>query len=156
MRKQLEDSMSTAATADAWAQLSLLASAVDSELDRWLGDAFRVSATELRALELLSRASDKELRVNELAQRIGLNASSVTRLVNRLEAKGLARRDLCADDGRGVYAVIDEAGERLLADARPAADAHLASVLSQLAARFPQLDAGATKRALSEVGDRIG
>ena len=148
--------MSTAATADAWAQLSLLASAVDSELDRWLGDAFRVSATELRALELLSRASDKELRVNELAQRIGLNASSVTRLVNRLEAKGLARRDLCADDGRGVYAVIGEAGERLLSDARPAADAHLASVLGQLAARFPQLDTGVTKRALSEVGDRIG
>ncbi|MET9022154.1 MarR family transcriptional regulator [Actinopolymorpha sp. NPDC004070] len=33
-----------------------------------------------------------ELRVSELAQRVGLNQSSETRLVSRLEAKNLVRR----------------------------------------------------------------
>ncbi|WP_190246475.1 MarR family winged helix-turn-helix transcriptional regulator, partial [Brevibacterium casei] len=95
----------------AWSRVAAFASAVDASLDKWLGDNCRLGLTEYRALTLLSQESSKELRITVLAQRVGLTSTSTTRLVSRLESKGHARRDVCQDDGRGVYAVIDEPGE---------------------------------------------
>ncbi len=131
--------------------MAVFASAVDANLDKWLSDAHRLGLTEYRALNFLSQASDKELRVAALAQRIGLNASSTTRLVSRLEAKGLARRDVCADDGRGVYAVIDEPGETLLREVRDPYEARVNDLLSRPAAHFPDLDPHLIATALAEV-----
>lgn len=113
---------------------------MDASLDRWLSDAYRVGLTEFRALTLVSRASDKELRVNGLAQQLGLSQSSVTRLVSRLEAKGYVRRDVCADDGRGVYAVITEQGEGLVKEGRAPYEARIADLLSKPSTHFPDLD----------------
>lgn len=60
---------------------------------------------------------DKErtgrLRLNVLGQRILLSKYNVTRLVKRLEAAGLLRREICKMDSRGVYAVITTAGRKL-------------------------------------------
>ena len=152
MRKQLLDSSTnTADVSLAWSKLTLLVSAVETSLDKWLGDTYRVGLTEFRALVLLSQASDKELRVNDLAQRVGLNPSSATRLVHRLEAKGLARRDVCADDGRGVYAVIDTAGDAALHDMKSAYEARLQELLGNLDAHFPSLATGSTANALTQV-----
>lgn len=139
----------------AWSRLAVFASAVDASLDRWLADTYRLGLTEFRALTLLSRAADKELRVNDLAQRIGLNPSSTTRLVSRLEAKRLARRDVCEDDGRGVYAVIDEPGEALLREVRDPFAARVRELLSDLGAHFPHLDAHLIARTLTEVSTLI-
>jgi DNA-binding MarR family transcriptional regulator len=138
-----------------WSRLALLASALDSSLDKWLADTYRIGLTELRALGFLSQASDKELRVNDLAQKIGLNPSSTTRLVSRLEGKGYARRDLCADDGRGVYAVIDGRGEELLRTVRDPYESRLQLLLGDLGTHLPHLDSKATVNALSAVGGVI-
>ncbi len=62
-----------------------------------------IGLSEYRALCRLSRADDGELRMQELADLIGLNQSSVSRLVARLESAGLTRRDMCPKDRRGVY-----------------------------------------------------
>lgn len=56
--------------------------------------------------------------MQELADRIGLGQSSVTRLVGRLESAGYAYKDTCDDDKRGVYAVITDAGRKHYQDAR--------------------------------------
>ncbi len=138
-----------------WSQVAAFVSAVDASLDRWLASVYRLGLTEYRALALISQASDKELRVNDLAQRVGLSPSSTTRLVSRLEAKGLARRDVCADDGRGVYAVIEEPGEALLREARDPYEARIAELLGQAAAHFPQLDAARAAAALARVAALI-
>ncbi|MEO3796016.1 MarR family transcriptional regulator [Nonomuraea sp. B10E15] len=140
----------------AWSQVAVFASAVDASLDKWLADTYRLGLTEFRALTFLSQASDKELRVNDLAQRVGLNPSSTTRLVSRLEAKGLARRDVCPDDGRGVYAVIDERAETLLAEVRDSYEARVQELLSKPAIHFPHLDARLVAGALAEVGALVG
>jgi DNA-binding MarR family transcriptional regulator len=100
----------------------------------------------------LSQAADKELRVSELAQRVGLNQSSATRLVSRLEAKELVRRDTCPDDRRGVYAVITEQGEALLSDLRTPYEERVRELLSKAGAHFPDLDIPRLAGALSEVG----
>lgn len=49
--------------------------------------------------------------MQELAKNLGLNQSSVTRLVERLEKAGYTIRDLCPKDKRGVYSVITEQGK---------------------------------------------
>lgn len=132
----------------AWSQVAAFASAVDADLDKWLSGEHRVGLTEFRALTFLDRAVDKELRVNELAQRLGLNQSSATRLVSRLESKGFARRDVCENDGRGVYAVIGERGEALLREVRGPYEARIRESLADVSVRFPHLDAGQLGRAL--------
>lgn len=135
----------------AWSKVAAFASAVDAALDKWLAEAYRVGLTEFRALTYISQTSEKELRVNDLAQRVGLNQSSATRLVSRLESKGYARRDVCMDDGRGVYAVITEEGEALLREVREPYEAKVRELLEKSQAHFPQLDVRQLGHALSEI-----
>ncbi|MDO3703401.1 MarR family transcriptional regulator [Micromonospora sp. C28SCA-DRY-2] len=128
---------------------------MDASLGKWLMDAYSIGLTEYRALEHLAQAADKELRVNDLAQRVGLNQSSVTRLVSRLEAKDLARRDLCPDDRRGVYAVITEQGETLVRQVRDSYEERVHELLGAVAAHYPQLDASQVGRALAGIGNLV-
>ena len=145
----------TSDLSSAWPQVAVFASAVDASLGKWLLDAYRVGLTEYRALAHLTQAPDKELRVNDLAQRVGLNQSSVTRLVSRLEAKSLTRRDICPDDGRGVYAVITEQGEDLIREVRGPYEERVRELLGDVAAHYPQLEARQLSRALSDIGNLV-
>lgn len=95
---------------DSWATVVATVSQIETSLNLWLSQSHGLGLTDYRALTLLSEAPDRELRISELATRIGLNQSSTTRLVGRLELKGLVTRDTCPEDGRGVYAVITETG----------------------------------------------
>ena len=58
----------------------------------------------------LHRAEDRRLRMNELAQEVVLSRTGLVRLVDRIEAAGLLRREPVAEDGRGSYAVITKEG----------------------------------------------
>ncbi|MEJ6549689.1 MarR family transcriptional regulator [Corynebacterium sp. USCH3] len=142
---------SSEAATVAWSTVAAFASAVDADLDKWLAARYRVGLTELRALTFLRDVSAKELRVSELAQRLGLSQSSTTRLVSRLEAKGFAYRDVCEDDGRGVYAVLGEGGEGLLREVREPFEERVRDVLGDVSAHFPHLSAGALDGALEDV-----
>ena len=62
----------------------------------------------------LRRAAEGRLRHNEIGGKILLSKSNVTRVVDRLEAKGLARREECLDDRRGAFVIITEDGQALL------------------------------------------
>ncbi|WP_228813303.1 MarR family winged helix-turn-helix transcriptional regulator [Nocardia otitidiscaviarum] len=135
----------------AWSKVAALTSAVDANLDRWLADSYRVGLTEFRALSLVSQSPEKELRVNDLAQAVGLNQSSATRLVTRLESKGYVRRDLCADDKRGVYAVITEDGEALVRRARSPYEDRITELLTAAPAHFPGVDIRQLGAALREI-----
>jgi DNA-binding MarR family transcriptional regulator len=71
----------------------------------------------------------------ELADSVLLSRSGVTRLVDRLEREGLIVRDNCASDGRGLYAVLTDEGEAMLAKARPT---HLAGVRERFLRHFSE------------------
>ena len=58
----------------------------------------------------LEKAPDQRLRMHQLAERIVLSRSHLTRLADRLEAAGLLRREPCPDDRRGSFCVITQAG----------------------------------------------
>jgi DNA-binding MarR family transcriptional regulator len=54
------------------------------------------------------------LRIHELADAVILSRSGLSRLLDRLEAAGLLRREPCKDDRRGAYAAITPAGGEML------------------------------------------
>lgn len=68
----------------------------------------------------LSEAEDQRLRMQELASRVLLSKSGLTRLIDRMEARGLVRRESSTTDARGVNAVLTEPGLRALEEAVPA------------------------------------
>jgi DNA-binding MarR family transcriptional regulator len=61
----------------------------------------------------LDFAENNRLRMFELGERIVLSRSNLTRLCDRLERQGLIRRDDCAEDLRGLYAVLTPKGRDL-------------------------------------------
>jgi DNA-binding MarR family transcriptional regulator len=73
----------------------------------------------------LAGAPDRALRMTDLAERVGLSPSGLTRLVDRLVAKGLVRRAPDPNDGRVALASLTDAGLRQL---RSAARTHLRGI----------------------------
>lgn len=78
--------------------------------------------------------------MRDLAERMGLKESSVTRLVARLEQDGLTKRTSKGRDQRGVYASITDAGYQRYEQATPTYRAALGTELDS-ATRNPYLAA---------------
>src|ERR1700716_382854 len=95
--------------------------ALDADLLREQG----MSMSEYAALMFLSEAPARRLRMGDLALASALSLSGMSRVVDRLEARGLVRRERCSSDARGWEAVLTNAGLDLLERAWPT---HLASV----------------------------
>ncbi|MBN8949880.1 MarR family transcriptional regulator [Rhizobium sp. 60-20] len=103
---------------DLWLKLMQAVANIETELGKVLQTGHGLGLSEYRALEVLARSSDSELRMQELAAHLSLNQSSVSRLVERLERGGLTIRDLCPDDKRGVYTVLTDKGRARLESAQ--------------------------------------
>ena len=121
-----------------WRTLAALHGIIETELERALGASVGLSVVEYTVLDALSRQDGWHMRMQQLARATALSASATTRLVNRLEDRGLLTRVLCADDRRGIYTELTESGIRLLDEARPAHDATLERTLAD-AQRVPEL-----------------
>ncbi len=67
----------------------------------------------------LSESPDSRLRMTELADRVLLSRSGLTRLADRLEREGLITRQPCPNDARGTLAVLTDAGLERLTQAWP-------------------------------------
>jgi DNA-binding MarR family transcriptional regulator len=67
----------------------------------------------------LSEAPERRLRMTELADRVLLSRSGLTRLADRLERDGLIFRQACPSDARGTLAVLTDAGLARLEAAWP-------------------------------------
>ncbi len=75
------------------------------------GPAFKgLAINEYDVLFTLSRCPSGWLRQNELNDHVLLSQSSLSRLVERLEKRGLVERMPAPDDGRGVLVRLTEAG----------------------------------------------
>jgi DNA-binding MarR family transcriptional regulator len=59
----------------------------------------------------LERADDQRARMSELADKVVLSRSNLTRLVDRLEDAKLVARERSEEDRRGAYAVLTEKGK---------------------------------------------
>lgn len=102
-------------------------------LDLELREAHDLSLAAYDVLLRLARAPDRTLRMHELAERVMLSRSGVTRTVDRLVSKGLVLRLPDAEDGRGTHARLTERGRREL---RRAARTHLRGIREHFLSRM--------------------
>ncbi|TLM73076.1 MarR family winged helix-turn-helix transcriptional regulator [Pseudarthrobacter sp. NamB4] len=114
-----------------WRTLAALHGLIESELERSLGADAGLSVVEYTVLDALDRQDGWHMRMQQLARATALSPSATTRLVNRLEARGLLNRVLCADDRRGIYTELTPSGRTLYERARPIHDQTLERVLNE-------------------------
>lgn len=129
------------ALADSWCALSVLHGRIEARIERALQTGHDLSVREFSLLDVLSRQHDGEgghLQMKQVADAVVLSQSATTRLVTRLEERGLLSRYLCPTDRRGIYTDVSPDGLALLEAARPTNAAALREALD-LAAADPQL-----------------
>jgi DNA-binding MarR family transcriptional regulator len=82
----------------------------------------------------LTRSPGRKLRMSDLAAQTALSTSGITRIVDRLEHRGLIARQDCPGDRRSSLAALTDAGRKLLTAHLPgllaAIDAALVDLLS--------------------------
>jgi len=81
----------------------------------------------------LARAPEHALRMTELAERVMLSPSGLTRLVDQLSDQGLVRRERVQQDARGVLAQLTDHGRQVL---RRAAKTHLRGIREHFTGRL--------------------
>jgi DNA-binding MarR family transcriptional regulator len=99
----------------AWAALS-------RRLDSALGAHHGISFADYQLLLHLQRASGGRLRRVDLAEKLGLTASGVTRSLLPLEKIGLVDRQSDPRDARVGYAIITATGSELVTNATTVVD----------------------------------
>ncbi|MGW7049215.1 MarR family winged helix-turn-helix transcriptional regulator [Streptomyces avermitilis] len=129
------------ALAQGWCALSLLHGRIESHIEHALQAKHDLSVREYSLLDVLSRQHNGEgghLQMKQVADAVVLSQSATTRLVTRLEDRGLLERYLCPTDRRGIYTNVTTAGLKLVGEARPTNDAALREALDAASAR-PEL-----------------
>ena len=112
-----------------WRDLAACYSSVRGALDRELDERHGLGLSEFEALDRLAEAPEGKQRMQELGEAMYLSQSALSRVVARLEREGLVCRDMCAEDRRGVYVRLTDAGQQRHAAARPTQLAVLAQQL---------------------------
>jgi DNA-binding MarR family transcriptional regulator len=98
----------------------------------------------------LAWAPDRRLRRVDLADKILLTASGITRLLDGLERSGFVERAACDTDRRVVYAVLTDRGHAKL---REAAATHVEQIETLFAQRFEASELEALVTLLGRLGD---
>ena len=102
-----------------WAAFLRAHARVVRELEQELEAEHRLALTDYDVLVQLAATEDRRLRMSELADRLILSRSGVTRLVDRLVAEGMVERVSCETDRRGQWAALTDAGLGRLRTATP-------------------------------------
>jgi DNA-binding MarR family transcriptional regulator len=115
----------TSSEQQVWRRLLSVDCRVRDRLDRELRAGAGLTLGEYEVLVHLSEAPAEALRMSELAERLLLSRSGLTRRIDGLVRAGLVARRPCDDDGRGALAALTPAG---LARLERAAPIHVAGV----------------------------
>lgn len=126
--------------AQGWCSLSVLHERIHARMERALEEAHRLSVREYSVLRVLDtqEPGGSHLHLKHVAHAVVLSQSATTRLVMRLEERGLLSRAVCDVDRRGIYTNVTSTGRALLEAARPTADQALRKALDD-ARLDPQL-----------------
>jgi DNA-binding MarR family transcriptional regulator len=86
--------------------------------------------------------------MNQLASRILLSKSGLTRLIDRMEAEGLVERASSPNDRRGSFAVLTPRGEQVFREAAPI---HLDGIHKHFASHLTATEAKTLARAFEKI-----
>ena len=107
----------------AWHNLLQVSRRVLRELDLRLDREHRIGVNEFDVLITLDNADSRRLRMTDLATAVMFSSGGLTRLVGRLESRGLVQRTPDPGDARSFHAALTELGSERLAEARATHDA---------------------------------
>lgn len=146
-----------------WRLLLRVHARLIARLDDDLERAHGIGLADYDVLVQLSEVPDGSLRMAELAGRLQLSPSGLTRRIDSMVRRGLVAREPCDSDGRGSFAVLTSDG---LAMVKEAAPTHVAGVrrylfdtlerrsLARLADGLVKVDAGLNEPDTAPVGPR--
>jgi DNA-binding MarR family transcriptional regulator len=132
----------------AWRAFLYAYSKVVPKLDQELGSAHGLSLNQYEVLVWLAGAGEHGLRMSDLASRVVLSPSGVTRAVDQLEHRGFVARCVFEGDKRGYVATLTPEGRDLL---RRATDDHLKGVREHFLRHLSRTELEHLAAALEEV-----
>ncbi len=91
-----------------------------------------ISLTEYLVLRQLSQAPKQQMRRVDLADRIGLSASGITRLLNPMQKIGLVAKEVAPRDARVSLVSLTQAGQTIFSESSLSFDASADQLLSGL------------------------
>ena len=140
---------------ETWVQWLRAHSAVTRDLNADLVSEHGLTINDYEVLLHLAKAPDGVVKPVDLASRVLLTPSGITRLLAGLERAGFVTRKECAADKRVSYAQLTEEGRDKL---RAASGTHLAGVAARFTGRFTcdELETLSTLLARLPGGERAG
>lgn len=135
---------------EAWATFLRAHARVTRLLERELHDEKRMGLADYDVLIQLANTDARRLRMGELADRLLLSRSGITRLVDRLEREGFVERATCESDRRGQWAQLTDRGYTRLRDATPV---HLRGVAEHFIDRIPAAELEELQQTLARILD---
>ena len=118
---------------EAWINFLRAHAAVTRQFNAELLATHGLTINDFDVLAQLSLAPDQALKRVDLAERVLLTPSGITRLLKGLEDAGFVSNRPCAEDARVTYAVLTPKGNKKLGQARKT---HVASVRVLFSERF--------------------
>jgi len=109
----------TKLAAEAWGSILRVHAALVPELDRTLQRDAGLPLRWYDVLLELSSVDDGRLTMGELADRVVLSRSRISRVVDELVADQLVRREVNDADGRSAYAAVTTRGRQRFTHAAP-------------------------------------
>ncbi len=132
----------------AWRSLIVTSNRLRALLDAELVAEHQLSFADYEVFVQLSEAPGLRLRMSELAERLHLSPSGLTRRLDRLVRDGSVSREQCPSDRRGSFAVLEPNGMRRLVEAAPT---HVRGVRQHYLGRLTAEQQAAVAEALSVV-----
>ena len=94
----------------AWRGMLQVHARITQALDSQMRAEHGISVSAYEVLMFLAAAPDRRLRMSEIASRVLLSRSGLTRLVDRLVELGWVTRCAADTDGRGLFAELTDLG----------------------------------------------
>jgi DNA-binding MarR family transcriptional regulator len=119
----------TAEELTSWLSLVRLMSWLPWSIDQQLRRDSKLAMVDYQVLAMLSSGPDRTRRMSSLAEWANVSMSHLSRIVSRLEHRGLVRREPDPTDGRFTNAILTDQGFQTVADAAPGHVAHVRSLV---------------------------
>ncbi|KAA8737324.1 MarR family transcriptional regulator [Corynebacterium tuscaniense] len=115
--------------ADVWSRFWTVQMQLPAFLDAQLKRDAGVAYFEFHALQKIAESKRKSRRMTDLSEATAMSLSHLSRVVTRLEKKGLVVRIPDPNDGRSTFATLTPEGEKTVKSALPGHTAELRRVL---------------------------
>jgi DNA-binding MarR family transcriptional regulator len=133
----------------AWQTLRMAHDRVAQRLGAELSGACGLAINEFDVLLFLRSHAHEQVRIGALLDAVRLSQPALSRLVARLEARGLLARSEAEDDARAVVVCLTETGTALIDRALVI---HARVVHEALIGKFSEKERAALLQTLSQIG----